>query len=133
MWGRMMYRTSSPTAIPCGADAVITISATEKNERTGCLPNNQIPQLNFFDYYDPLGQLAFADQFLISQYTNRPGCAVPHMTYITQTNSTPPMCSVEFVAFGRTYEASMAEMHSVTKKQDASYEESNSVSNSSLW
>src|SRR4051794_30367977 len=79
--GRMLYISSSPAAIPSGADALITLSSTKQEELSGCLPNNKQPKMKYFDYYDTLGLLSYLEHGTLHEAIDIGGCWVPILTF----------------------------------------------------
>lgn len=100
-----------PIGLPSGADALVTISATKNTELTRCLPNDRLPKMEFFDYYDPYGILYYYDRISLRlEAIDLLGCDTPMLTHIPPANSTWPNCPLNMPYFLKTFAAQTSEM-----------------------
>ena len=54
---------SVPIPIPSNVEGMITLAPPKQmHEKLQCRPNDQLPELYFYDYYDPFGSNCLLDQ-----------------------------------------------------------------------
>lgn len=86
-----MWPGSDPVAIPAGADALVTISATNEDKITHCRPQiKDLIPLEFFKSFTPTEAIASSEIFV--QQTRASGCDMPVLMHLPKPNDTllPP-------------------------------------------
>ncbi len=109
---------SIPIAIPAGADALITLSATKEERLTDCRQNLAQTKLEFFEGYEPTESIVRTNNGL-RLLTTFVGCDTPALSHVPTINSTIPICMPLVVYAVKTSRAIHQQVDGITVAENA--------------